>query len=48
MAKKRRRKVRPKTKSKPNERDWTGILINSLVDLLVGTLLIIITIVIDE
>lgn len=29
-------------KSKPTKRDWTGILINALIDLLIGTVLLLI------
>lgn len=43
MAHKKRMKPMRKKKSKPNNtRDWTGILIGALIDLLIGTLLIII------
>lgn len=44
---KRRKPSAPQTKSKPEKRDWNGILINSLIDLLIGTLLIIISKLID-
>jgi hypothetical protein len=44
---KRRNHKAPQTKSKPEQRDWTGILINSLIDLLIGALLIIIDKMID-
>ena len=36
-------KSKRKKKSNPNrKRDWTGILINALLDLLIGTLLLLI------
>jgi len=44
---KRRNHKAPQTKSKSEQRDWTAILISSLIDLLIGTLLIVIDKLID-
>ena len=46
--KKRGKPKAPQTKSKSTQRDWTGILINSLIDLLIGTLLIIISKILED
>lgn len=49
MAKHKKRQTvhKPQKKSKPTARDWSDILIRALLDLLIGTLLILIAKIMD-